>query len=156
MHKKRKKKGTFACLAYQNCASIKKKKKYNNQIPVKWYYTWSNRNIVYMLKCPCDIVYISQTTRPLKICINEHKSCIRRYTQKNASDIKGDENRSKYGEASVARHFLEFSHHVSDLRWQIVEEVFGNDESQIKTCLCQREVYWNAGDFSSSGNERGM
>lgn len=36
----------------------------------------------------------------------------------------------------------EMRNNISDLRWVVIEKVFGNVESQIKTRLLQREVYW--------------
>lgn len=42
----------------------------------------------------------------------------------------------------VTRHFFGVNHNVSDLRWQVVEEVEGDDAQQILIHLHQRETYW--------------
>lgn len=77
-----------------------------------------------MLKCPCGMVYIGQTSRTVKTRINKHKSCIRTYKEKSEEDDKGG---AKYGENTVARHFTEKGHRVSELRWAVLEIVHGDN-----------------------------
>lgn len=90
-----------------------------------------------MIKCPCGKAYIGQTSRPIKIRLTEHRSRIRTYKQENEKVEKG-----KIGENTVARHFFEMRHAGSELKWTIVEQIYGQDNAQIKTRLLQREVYW--------------
>lgn len=86
-----------------------------------------------MLKYPCRLAYIAQTTRTIKTRINEQKSCIRTF--------KGQKRKIKYGETTAARHFFEKRHTISEIKWVIVETVYGDDR-QMKKRLLQREVYW--------------
>lgn len=86
-----------------------------------------------MLKYPCRLAYIAQTTRTIKTRINEQKSCIRTFKDKKEE--------IKYGETTAARHFFEKRHTISELRWVMVETVYGDDR-QMKKRLLQREVYW--------------
>lgn len=57
--------------------------------------------------------------------------------------VKGDRNKNKWNETMVARHFSEASHNVCELCWQIVEEVYGTDTTQITRRLLQREAFWS-------------
>ncbi len=36
----------------------------------------SSTHVVYILKCPCGLVYVAQTKQALKVCIAEHKAAI--------------------------------------------------------------------------------
>lgn len=48
----------------------------------------------------------------------------------------------RFGESIVERNFWEAKHRVSELKWQVLEHVFGNDSHQIGIRLLQREVTW--------------
>lgn len=143
------KKGTYACLSCQHCSAITKGEFVvhplrGNQIPLKGYYTCNTKNVIYALKCPCGKLYIGQTSRAIKLRLNEHKSNIKRYSQKTIkdnSDKKTIDTNKSYGESSVARHFFEARHGIAELRWQIIEEVYG-DPTQIERNLLRREAYW--------------
>lgn len=41
-------------------------------------------------------------------------------------------------------NFFEKRHNVSELKWTVVEMIYGENEHQIKRRLLQREVYWIA------------
>lgn len=78
------KKDTYPCLSCQNCSSIIKgpyimHPTKGNSISIKGLCTCDTQNVIYSLKCPCGKTYIGQTTRPIKIRLNEHRSQIRRY-----------------------------------------------------------------------------
>ncbi len=76
------KQGNYPC---GNCAQCHNTWKTNifthprtgTTFPVRGVITCSTKNVVYMLKCPCDNIYIGKTIRPLKQRISEHKSSIR-------------------------------------------------------------------------------
>lgn len=106
-------------------------------IALEGYNTCNSSGVIYMIKCPCGKAYIGQTSRSIKIRLTEHRSSIRTYRKE-----KDRQETNKYGESTVARHFYEMRRNISDLRWVVIEKVFGNDESQIKTRLLQREVHW--------------
>ena len=81
---------------------------------------------MYLLRCPCDKVYIGKTTHPLKQRISEHKSSIRR------KDVK----------YPVACHFNNHSHPISSLRFQGIEQITLQRGGDVDRSLCQRELYW--------------
>lgn len=113
------KKGINPCMNCQSCASIIKGPEFHHPrkgypIPVRGYYTCNSQNV---LKCPCGISYVGQTSRPMKIRLNEHKSNIRLYGNKIASEQQSLEmsRKWKFGETTVAEHFYEYHYQVSDL-----------------------------------------
>lgn len=80
-----------------------------------------------MLKCPCGLAYIGQTSRALKVRISEHRSAIRR----------GDMD------SPVARHFLERAHPISQLRFLGIELVpKPNRGGNFTEKLLRRELFW--------------
>ncbi len=80
-----------------------------------------------LIRCPCGLSYVGNTSRQLKQRISEHKSSIRR------KDIN----------YPVAAHFLSFNHDVSSLCFLGIEKVLvplrGGD---IETLLLRRELFW--------------
>lgn len=93
---------------------------------VKGFITCKTKNVIYLLRCPCDKVYVGKTTRSLKQRISEHKSSIRR------ADLN----------YPVACHFIECAHPVSSLRFQGIEQVTLSRGGNIDKVLCQRELFW--------------
>ncbi len=89
--------------------------------------TCSTRNVIYMLKCPCQKIYIGKSLRQLKLRISEHKPNIRR------QDIT----------SSVARHFNEMGHDIKQLECIGIEEVFVSRRGgNINKELLKREAFW--------------
>lgn len=41
--------------------------------PIKGIITCNTKNVIYILKCPCDLLYVGKTSRSLKIRISKHK-----------------------------------------------------------------------------------
>lgn len=80
---------------------------------VKGLFTCSTENIIYLLKCPCDELYIGKTTRMLKQRISEQKDSIR------CNEMK----------SPAAHHFNEFLQPHYDFR-------------ASNTLNCKEEVTW--------------
>lgn len=145
--------GTHACLSCQNCTSIIKGDVVHHPmqgqaIKIKGFYTCSSPNVIYGLKCPCGQMYVGQITRQVKVRINEHRSSIRLYkTKMEREDQKKEKidtkiTNTKYGETTVARHFYQNNHKVSDLKWMVLEQIEGNNNRQIQKQLLKREFFW--------------
>jgi len=123
--------GNYPC---GNCAQCNNTHKtYNFKHPrsgksynVKGMITCKTKNVIYILRCPWDMVYVGKTTRCLKQRISEHKSSIRR----------ADPN------YPVACHFTECAHSVSSLSFQGIEQIKLPRGGNIDKVLCQRELYW--------------
>lgn len=84
---------------------------------------------------------MGQTTRQIKVGLNEHKSNIGQYANRI---IKTDpqEKRCKYGESTIAKHIHKSHHNAGDLCWHLIEQIYGVDKHSIGKKLAQREVYW--------------
>lgn len=142
-------KGTFPCNSCQHCSSVIKGPNIHHpvqgySIPVKDYYTCSSENIIYLLKCPCGMAYVGQMSRNVKIRLNEHKFNIQLYgvcKQKEEQLGTIEDSKTKFGKITVAKHFFESKHQVSDLRWQIIECIHGIDRHNAGTVLLQHEAY---------------
>lgn len=95
--------------------------------PIKSVITCASTHVIYILRCPCGLVYVGKTTRKLKQRISEHKSSIRR----NDRDYP------------VAIHFNDNHHDVCSLRFYGIEYVppppRGGDHDRL---LKQREAFW--------------
>lgn len=90
------KQGMFACMSCQNCTSIIKGKVVQHpmkghNIKIRGYHTCNSHNVVYCLKCPCGKAYVGQTTRQIKVRLNEHRSSISLYHSKVEQEhLKGE------------------------------------------------------------------
>ncbi|OCT67322.1 hypothetical protein XELAEV_18038617mg [Xenopus laevis] len=78
----RTKKDTYACLNCVCCTLVNKGEKINHPlygtfIQLKHYAACDTCNVVYLLKCPCGMVYLVQTARQLKTQIKGHRGNIR-------------------------------------------------------------------------------
>lgn len=140
------KKGTYPCLGCANCSSIIKRESIHHptqgyNIPVRGYHTCKRDCVIYLLKCPCGKAYVGQTSHPIKVRLNEHKSNIRLFKSRiTGPRSDSSDKKQKYGEMGVAKHFLKSSHEVSDLRWQIVEQLYGEDKQNFNPKLQTRNT----------------
>ncbi|OCT60772.1 hypothetical protein XELAEV_18046794mg [Xenopus laevis] len=127
------KRGTFPCLSCVCCASIIKGNTVSHptkgtQVKLRHYTTCDSKHVVYMLKCPCGLIYIGQTIRAAKERIKEHRGNIRNFKMGTARDT------------SVSRHFHMEGHNVSQLKWMILEQAkMGRRYEKI---LAQKEAFW--------------
>ncbi|CAH2329953.1 Hypothetical predicted protein, partial [Pelobates cultripes] len=130
------KKGTFPCLNCSHCSSVIKGEYFvhprsGKKFFVKDFYTCNSDFVVYILKCPCGLLYVGETIRPVKERIGEHKRSIRAALQHDAV------------EAPVPRHFKTCGHNVNQLRFQVIDRIpplrRGGDRQKL---LLQRETKW--------------
>ena len=80
----------------------------------------NSTNVIYMIQCPCKLLYIGMTTRKVKLRISEHRSNIR------------------CGQAStkMASHFINCGHSADDLFWSVIEKCSNS------AFLFQKEQRW--------------
>ncbi|OCT90662.1 hypothetical protein XELAEV_18019279mg [Xenopus laevis] len=90
------------------------------------YHTCMSTNVIYLLKCPCGSAYVGKTNRMVRVRLNEHRSAIRNVKAKPTS---------------VSRHWAEYNHTISQLRWMVLEEVVLKSGNVDQKPL-QRETYW--------------
>ncbi|OCT78300.1 hypothetical protein XELAEV_18029407mg, partial [Xenopus laevis] len=108
-------------------------------IKLNGHFTCNSTGVIYMIKCPCGLTYVGQTSRSIKTRLKEHKSSIRNYTP----DIEKQESKKEnISEMSVAKHFFHNKHTVAQLRWNILEQVTTERGGNIRKRLLQREAVW--------------
>ncbi|XP_073522664.1 uncharacterized protein [Phyllobates terribilis] len=124
--------GTFPCLQCRQCSNVMKGStvyhpQTGKQYAIKGYYTCESSYVVYLIKCPCGMIYIGETTQPIRDRISKHKSTIR----------------CKNLLLPIPHHFIYNGHNISQLRFQVLEQVQqprrGGDRIHL---LKQTEAYW--------------
>lgn len=124
--------GNFKCL---NCAACNfmltdntfTHPKTGRVYKVKGRITCLSTFIVYLLTCPCGLLYVGKTKRQLKTRIFEHKCAIRKNDEKS----------------SVARHFNSEGHNANMLRFMGLECVGRSSRGgDRENRLLQREAWY--------------
>ncbi|XP_056408807.1 uncharacterized protein LOC130317324 [Hyla sarda] len=129
---KPRKNGTFPCLHCIQCNSIIKGDRTHHprsgeSIPLKGFFTCDTNFVIYLLKCPCGLAYVGETTQKIRDRISQHKSTIRR---KNLL-------------LPVPHHFDTHNHTPSQLRFQVLEQIHRNRRGGNRSRLLKlREAYW--------------
>ncbi|XP_078515055.1 uncharacterized protein LOC144773834 [Lissotriton helveticus] len=85
-----------------------------------------SQNVIYLLLCPCNLGYVGETGRELRIRVLEHKSAIR------TSKIN----------APLTEHYKEKKHSCDDIRWFILEKVRQNRRGGDGDRLRKRREQW--------------
>ncbi|XP_069473373.1 uncharacterized protein [Ambystoma mexicanum] len=126
------KKGTYPCLACIHCNNVIKGESVTHPLTGKKYKlkdfaTCISTGVVYAIKCPCGKLYVGQTSRAVKERITEHKSNIR------CKNVK----------SPLARHFLQSSHTVAQVKYMVLEVVKKSYRGgDYQSTLSRREKYW--------------
>ncbi|OCT61534.1 hypothetical protein XELAEV_18047563mg [Xenopus laevis] len=76
-----------------------------SKYPLKGYYSCLSKFAVYVLLCPCGLLYVGETTLQIKTWIYRHRSTIRK------DNVK----------LPVSRHFVEMGHFDMDLKYMVLE-----------------------------------
>ena len=123
--------GHFPCAHCSCCAQTSKLKTFttpdNLTVTLKHLTTCASQGVVYAIKCPCPLLYVGKTSRPLRTRITEHKSAIRR------GDTK----------APLVEHFINKSHSDSELRFWAIELIKPHPRGgDLDRTLLQREARW--------------
>ncbi|XP_041446981.1 uncharacterized protein LOC121403153 [Xenopus laevis] len=130
------KKGTFPCMGCVCCSSVTKGDTVYHPITGKKYKLYSyatcdTAGVVYLLKCPCGMVYVGQTSRQVKERIKEHKADIRNFKPNTQTDT------------SVSHHFHDKVHNQAQLKWQVLEVVRRPERGgSLTKVLLQQEARW--------------
>ncbi|XP_077111244.1 uncharacterized protein LOC143767108 [Ranitomeya variabilis] len=124
--------GTFPCLNCASCSNVIKSStithpRSGKTYPIHGFHTCDSNFVVYLIKCPCGLLYIGETTQHIKDRISSHKSTIR--CGKNWLPLPD--------------HFTKFKHTVAQLKFQVIEKVprprRGGDHVRL---LRARETFW--------------
>ncbi|CAJ0968038.1 unnamed protein product [Ranitomeya imitator] len=124
--------GTFPCLNCASCSNIIKSDSMRHPrtgktYRIRGYYTCNSNFVVYVIKCPCGLLYVGEATQHIKDHIASHKSTIR----------------CSKTWLPIPEHFIKCRHTVAHLKYQVIEQVprprrGGNYIRQLK----MRETFW--------------
>ncbi|CAJ0944555.1 unnamed protein product [Ranitomeya imitator] len=126
------KRGTFPCLNCLQCSNVQKGSSVfhpqtGKAIPIKGFYTCESTFVVYLIKCPCGLAYVGETTQAVRDRVAQHKSTIRC----NKTHLP------------LPHHFAIKNHSIAQLRFQVLEQVDIPRRGQNRTRMLQRrEAYW--------------
>ncbi|OCT78618.1 hypothetical protein XELAEV_18029706mg [Xenopus laevis] len=126
-------KGMFPCLNCVQCPYVHRGREFvrpnsDLKIHLRGYYTCVSKFAVYVLICPCGLIYVVETTQMIKLRISQQRSAI------NLGNMT----------LPVAKNFVEKGHTSSDqLRFMVLETIppqkrGGDQELKLK----KREVCW--------------
>ncbi|CAJ0931730.1 unnamed protein product [Ranitomeya imitator] len=74
--------GTFACLGCLQCSNVTKGDSFTHpcsghRFLIKGHFTCDSSFVIYLIKCPCGLGYVGETTQHIRDRISQHKSTIR-------------------------------------------------------------------------------
>lgn len=104
--------GHYTCGGCKACPLTTNSRRIEVGLPTPWeqqnHTTCNSSNVIYFIKCPCDLLYVGMTTRRVKIRILEQMSNIRcgRLTMK------------------LTTHFIEMQHSENDLKWTVLDKPY--------------------------------
>lgn len=125
-------KGSFPCLSCVNCRIMQKGEVFTHpntgkRYDLKHFLTCNSEWVVYIIWCPCKLLYVGETSLDLKTRLNQHRYTIRK----------------KRLDLPVSKHCTESGHSEWDIRFMIVDHIpplsRGGDR-QLK--LLKRELKW--------------
>ncbi|OCT97148.1 hypothetical protein XELAEV_18009372mg [Xenopus laevis] len=74
-------KGMYPCLNCTQCPFVYKGKQFvrpltGHSVQLRDYYTCISKFVIYVLICPCGLIYIGETRQMVKSRISQHRSAI--------------------------------------------------------------------------------
>lgn len=84
--------------------------------------------VVYLSKWPCGLVYVGETTQRIQDRISKHRSTIR----------------CQNTLLPVPYHFIQDSHSISQMRFQVIESVPIPGRGGNRVMLLKKKSFWNA------------
>lgn len=81
--------------------------KINHTYQINHYLTCSSTYVIYVLWCPCRLLYVGETRDDMHTCLNQHRYSIR----KGCLDLP------------VSKHFTEAKHLEKDLKFIMIDHI---------------------------------
>ncbi|CAJ0935464.1 unnamed protein product [Ranitomeya imitator] len=122
----------FPCLHCAQCHNVLKGNTFQHPrsgktFRINQFFTCESSYVVYLIKCPCGLLYVGETTQPVRDRISKHKSTIR----------------CKNLLLPIPHHFHSLGHSVSQLRYQVIDSAppprRGGDRV---ASLHRKEAFW--------------
>lgn len=120
--------GCYPCYRCSNCSNMIRGDKFvhphtGEVIKINHYLTCNSDFVIYILTCPCQMLYVGETTNTFRKRINNHKSTIR----------------TGKVEFPVPKHFRDKGHHLKDLKYMIVDHVPKNKRGGDRVTLLKKK-----------------
>ncbi|XP_041420023.1 uncharacterized protein LOC121398837 [Xenopus laevis] len=106
---------------------------------IKHRLTCTSRNVIYIIKCPCGLIYCGKTNRQLRERISMHRSTIRAALEpKPKKNVKQDISKQP-----VAQHWLQAKHPASSFKCMPIDCIQDTPRGgNTDRMLLQREAFW--------------
>ncbi|XP_069613227.1 uncharacterized protein [Ranitomeya imitator] len=124
--------GTFPCLNCSQCHNVLKGSSFHHprsgkSYRIPGYFTCASSWVIYLIKCSCGLLYVGETTQPIRDRVSKHKSTVR----------------CKNLLLPIPLHFNNHGHNVSQLQFQVIEHIppirrGGDRVARLK----RREAFW--------------
>lgn len=103
---------SLPCLNCISCGLMRKGEVFkhpttNEEFKLKHHITSTTDWVVYVMWCPCNLLYVGETKCEFKVRLNNHRYTIRK----------------KRGDLPVSKHFLEAGPTERDLRFMLLEHI---------------------------------
>lgn len=124
--------GNYPCRNCISCSLMFKGDSFTHPLTkevfkIRHFMTCSTDWVVYIIWCPCQLLYVGETKCEFKVRLNNHRYTIR----KQRADLP------------VSKHFLDAGHSEKDLKFMLLEHIplppRGGDRLAI---LMKRELWW--------------
>ncbi|XP_069500915.1 uncharacterized protein [Ambystoma mexicanum] len=103
--------GHFPCGNCSMCTQTRKTVNVDLGLDRMWnineHTNCNTNNVIYLIVCPCKLIYIGKTNRKCRTRMIEHRSCIR----------------NKVEQAPMVKHFIEMEHSCNNFEWCILKQV---------------------------------
>ncbi|CAJ0933473.1 unnamed protein product, partial [Ranitomeya imitator] len=106
-------KGTFPCLHCAQCNNVLKgdtitHPRSGKEYKIHGFFTCNSSYVVYVLKCPCGLLYVGETSQSIRDRVSKHKSTIR------CNNLL----------LPIPHHFAAAGHNISQLKFLILEQFY--------------------------------
>ncbi|KAJ1206910.1 hypothetical protein NDU88_002303 [Pleurodeles waltl] len=109
------------------CLDTKTFKYKHMSVTHKEHTNCNSMNVIHVIKCPCDLLYVGQTRQKKKVRILQHCSRIR-------CKVQG---------APLVDHFITLNHSADSMRWLVIVKISMNRRGgDIVDILNLRECKW--------------
>lgn len=138
-------KGQYQCGHCSVCLNVLPVRKvFIHPITQKRFYIddFSNcdtTHVIYIIQCPCSLLYVGKTKRNIRVRIIEHKSCIRR----------------RVIDKPLVQHWIDQAHTLSDLKFCVIKKVRMNwrGGNRENTTSDGTEIYFRSQHSCSTWSE---
>ena len=124
--------GNFRCGKCTQCKHTSKSSTFSHPQTGKEYrirgtISCTTTGIIYIIKCPCEKLYVGMTTRSLRTRMTEHRSAIKKINK----------------DSPVALHFASMQHPPASFWYTAIKKVETSRRGgDLKEALLRREAYW--------------